>query len=94
LDVARDTYVDVDIHRAENAARLASLKHLPASCAESATALDKQRALYEADGVFSPSMIDAQIAKLNSYDDAETSEKARKDSKLMKELVDRYFHCG
>ncbi len=39
-------------------------------------------------------MIDAQIAKLNSYDDAETSEKARKDSKLMKELVDRYFHCG
>ena len=39
LKVAERTYVDVDIHKPENASRLASLSHLPASCVESADAL-------------------------------------------------------
>lgn len=94
LEEARLTYVDVDIHKPENAGRLALLKHLPASCAESADALASCRGLYEADGVFTPSMIDAQIKMLRSYGDAETSAKAREDKELMKTLVDRHFHCG
>ncbi len=51
LEKAADTYVDVDIHRPENAGRLASLDHLPASCAESADALLADRAVYESRGV-------------------------------------------
>ena len=52
LAEADRTFVDVDIHKKENAARLATLESLPDSCAASADCLESQRALYEAEGVF------------------------------------------
>lgn len=94
LELAEKTYVDVDIHRPENAGKLASLGHLPASCSESATVLEKAREIYEADNIFTPAMIDSQIALLKSYDDSDMASRARKDSSLMQSLVNRYFHCG
>lgn len=94
LDKAKATYVDVDIHRAENAEKLKSLAHLPASCSESADCLQKARSLYEANGVFDSRMIDDTIARLKAFDDAELVARARADEALMTELVNRYFHCG
>ena len=94
LEVAEQNYVDVDIHRPENAARLAALGHLPASCAQGAEALQRQRTVYEEAGVFTPAMIDAQIQLLQSYNDEQLVKEARQNESLMRQLVDRYFHCG
>ena len=94
LEIAEKTYVDVNIHDAKNAAVLNSLAQLPTSCAESADELDKNRALYEAKGVFSKSMIDGRIAMLRAYNDANIREEVKLDKGLMMELVRRYYHCG
>ena len=94
LEIARKTYVDVNIHDDKNAAILNSLAQLPTSCAESADELEKNRALYEAKGVFSPSMIDGRIAMLRAYNDANIREETARDKGLMLELVKKYYHCG
>ena len=39
-------------------------------------------------------MIDGVIARLKAYDDRELVAKAKKDSSLMSEIVETYFHCG
>ena len=57
LEIAQRCYVDVNIHKAENAERLKELEQLPDSCAASARCLERLRAHFEAQGVFSPSMI-------------------------------------
>lgn len=94
LEIAKRTYVDVNIHDAQNAAILNSLAQLPTSCAESADDLEKNRGLYEAKGVFSKSMIDGRIAMLRSYNDANIREETARDKGLMMELVRKYYHCG
>ena len=94
LEIAKKTYVDVNIHDDKNAAILNSLAQLPTSCAESADELEKNRALYEAKGVFSPSMIDGRIAMLRAYNDANIREETARDKGLMLELVKKYYHCG
>lgn len=93
LQVAADTYVDVNIHNAENAHILDRLACLPVNCHESALCLEKARDIFQARGVFATDMIDGTIAKLNSYD-SDVAEKAKSDPVLMLELVNKYFHCG
>ncbi|MBO4341023.1 MAG: glutamine synthetase, partial [Bacteroidales bacterium] len=93
LKIAREKYVDMDIHRAENAAKLATLKQLPTCCAESAAALEDVRKEYEAADVFRPKMIDGIVKSLRSYNDSSLHEAARKDAGLMKKLVDQFYDC-
>lgn len=93
LDIARRTYVDVNIHSAENASRLATLDSLPVNCAASADSLEASRDVFEKHGVFSSGMIDGVISALRSFDQAE-ADAALGDSEKMLELVRRYFHCG
>lgn len=92
--IAQRTYVDVDIHKKSGEARAATLDQLPGSCAESATLLEKQRTVYEQDGVFSPVMIDGIIRKLRDFGDADLRERLRQDPSLEAELVARYYYCG
>ena len=94
LDIAAKTYVDVNIHHAENADRLKSLESLPDSCAASADCLERQRSVFERYGVFSPAMIDGLIARLRSYDDRNLRADIGCNQQAMLELVHRYFHCG
>ncbi len=94
LAVAEHTYVDVNIHKAENRDRTAKLAQLPGSCAASAVELEHQRAVYEACSVFSPRMIDAQIALLRGFDDADIRAKVAAQPALMEDLVTRYYYCG
>ena len=93
LEIAREKYVDMDIHRAESAAKLATLKQLPTCCAESADALEEVRSIFEAYDVFRPKMIDGIVRSLRSFDDSNLHEAARKDKDLMKKLVDRFYDC-
>jgi len=92
--IADETYVDVNIHSDENKAKAAALAHLPANCAESADALDRQKAIYEADGVFPASMLAGIMNRLRGFNDRNLASEARKDHDLMKRLVNQYFHCG
>lgn len=94
LDIAQNTYVDVNIHLAENKDKLEKLDQLPSSCAASAERLQQQRAVFEQYDVFSPAMIDGIINKLQSYNDANLRSEAENDPEAMKELVKAYFHCG
>ena len=94
LDIAAKTYVDVNIHHAENADRLKSLESLPDSCAASADCLERQRSVFERRGVFPPAMIDGLLARLRSYDDRNLRADIGGNQQAMLELVHRYFHCG
>lgn len=93
LEVAENYYVDIDIHKPENALRCNALPTLPANCAESAERLNRYRESFEAEGVFPPDTIDATIATLKSFDTDEAKE-ALTDPEIMAKFVKAYFYCG
>ncbi len=94
LQIAERTYVNVNIHKKEHAEKLNALASLPDSCAASADCLERQRAVFEAHGVFSPAMIDGIISRLRSYDDRTLRRSIEGNREEMLRLVRRYFHCG
>ena len=94
LDVARATYVNVNIHQKENEEKLKTLAQLPDSCVASADCLEQQRNVYQEYGVFSRSMIDGIIKQLREYDDASLRSSVEKDDEAMLKVVMKYFHCG
>ena len=91
---AESTYVNVNIHKAENAKLLSTLATLPDSCAASADCLEAQRAVYEEANVFSPAMIDGILGQLRAFGDrtlrADIQDKPEEVAKLVRE----YFYCG
>lgn len=94
LKIAEDKYVNVNIHDAEHADKLAHLEQLPDSCQASAECLAKQREYYEKEGVFSPNMIDGIISQLKSYRDGSLRREIENRPQEMLQMVKRYFHCG
>ena len=94
LAIAAKTYVNVNIHKAENAKLLNSLATLPDSCWASADRLLAQRKVYEAKGVFSPATIDGIAKMLKGFDDKTLRARVTKSQSAMAELVKTYFHCG
>ena len=94
LEVAEKTYVNVNIHKAENAEKLKSLAQLPDSCSASADCLEKQRAYFEKYNVFSPAMVDGILAKLRGYNDSTLRKDLENDPEGVLNLVKKYFHCG
>ncbi len=94
MDIAKRTYVNVNIHQKENEDKLKVLAQLPDSCAASAECLQKQRAVFEQYNVFSPAMIDGIIRKLRSYEDKTLRADLEGKPEEMLELVHKYFHCG
>lgn len=94
LEVAENTYVNVNIHKAENKDKLNSLARLPDSCSASADCLERQRAAFEQYGIFSPAMINGIIKKLRDYDDKSLRSEIEGNAEEMMKLVTRYFHCG
>ena len=94
LRMADETYVDMDIHKSENASRLAMLDQLPTCCAESADCLEKDRAVFEDADVFRPRMIDGILKSLRAFNDSSLHVAARRNPGLMKQLVEQYFYCG
>ncbi|KDR51805.1 glutamine synthetase family protein [Hoylesella loescheii] len=94
LEIAEQTYVDVNIHDAANADKLSRLGQLPDSCVASADCLERQRKVYEAYGVFSPAMIDGIIKQLRDFNDSNLRKEVENRPQELKEFVERYFHCG
>ncbi len=94
LEIAEKTYVNVNIHKAENADKLNQLEQLPDSCVASAAQLERQRAVYEQYNVFSPAMIDGIIAKLRAFNDSTLRADIGGKQEEMLALVKRFFHCG
>ena len=94
LDIAEQTYVDVNIHDAAHAGKLSQLNQLPDSCVASADCLERQRKVYEAHGVFSSAMLDSIIAQLRAFNDTTLRKDIETHPTDLKALVDRYFHCG
>ena len=94
LEIAEKTYVNVNIHKKENEHKLKDLAQLPDSCAASADCLERQRAIFESRGVFSPAMIDGILKALRAFDDRTLREDIGNDREQMLELVHRFFHCG
>ncbi len=94
LEQAEKTFVDVDIHKKENAARLAALESLPDSCSASADCLERQRAFYEACGVFDSRAIDGAIRELRAFRDGTLRHDVEGNPTKVAELVRKYLHCG
>ena len=94
LDVAAQTYVDVNIHAQENARVLSRLSQLPDSCVASAECLLLQRRVFEAHGVFSPAMIEGIVQQLRAFDDATLRRDIEGHPDQIAQLVERFFHCG
>ena len=94
LELAERTYVNVNIHAAENANRLATLAQLPDSCVASASCLEKQRKTFEEYGVFAPAMIDGIISQLHAFDDVNLRKNIEGYPDEIQKLVTQYFHCG
>ncbi|MCH5345747.1 MAG: glutamine synthetase, partial [Muribaculaceae bacterium] len=92
LEIARRTYVDINIHAKGADERRMALESLPASCTESADVLEKDRAIYEANGIFNPAVIDAVIARLRAIGDVPSADQISPDR--MMEFVKKYFYCG
>jgi glutamine synthetase len=83
----------------ELAARLSTADHddfeqLPASCADSADALEGERELFEADGVFSAELIDALLDRLRAYDDSRLMKKVAKNDEVRADLIRQHWHVG
>lgn len=94
LEYTDKTYVDVNIFDQAFKDRLSQLGQLPVSCADSADCLEKQRAIYEEFGVFTPLMIDDMIRKLKSFDDRDLRAKIGNNKDDILKMVETYFHCG
>ncbi|MBE0647503.1 MAG: glutamine synthetase [Bacteroidales bacterium] len=94
LEFAEKTYVDVNIFDDKFRERASELEHLPTSCWESAEALQAQRAIYQAKGVFPKKIIDGIIGKLKSFDDQHLRTDLRESEKEVIRLVNRFLHCG
>ncbi|MDQ1350194.1 MAG: glutamine synthetase [Acidobacteriota bacterium] len=88
LKIAEQLYVSVD------ASTRSDLKQLPASCWEAADVLLKDREIYEKYGVFPPGMIDKLAANLKAYKDENMSEKLFGNADALKEMVNKFIHCG
>ncbi len=94
LEIAKRTYVNVNIHAKDNATVMNSLESLPDCCVDSADCLQRQRAIYEAHGVFSPAMINGIIEKLKAYDDKHLRKNLEGKPDELCALVGKHFHCG
>jgi len=98
LQKAKDTYVNVNIFHEEHQSVAKRLKQLPMCCADSATALEKQKEIYLDSGVFPQRVLDSLVKKLRGYEDSGLSERlfALPDEQRVAaigDLVQKYLNC-
>lgn len=93
VEYAKEHYIGVNIHDDKNKEYASKFNQLPASCCESADQLERQRAIYEAYGVFSKGMIDGQIKMLRAFNDCNLRAELDTKEKMM-DFVATFIHCG
>lgn len=94
LQLAKDSYVDVNIFAEENKKLQEKLEHLPTSCFESAEKLKEQAYVYEEDGVFSKRIIEGLEKQLKSFKDKELNEQLKKDKQKAEQYIKNFIHWG
>jgi len=94
LQVAENTYVDIDIFKEEEKAAQKKLGHLPTSCVASAKLLEKQKAVYMKYNVFPEGLLNYLIGYLKAFRDENLRDEIENDEEKVMELVAHYFHCG
>jgi len=92
LEMADQLYVDVNIFQDIYKDKLKKLDHLPVCCVDSASALKKRRDVFEAEGVFPKSTIDAFILRLQGFKDRGLSERLYGRTEEIRKLVYKYLH--
>ncbi len=88
VKIADELYVSTDASKCDH------LSQLPASCWEAAEKLLEDREIYEKDGIFPPRMIDKLANDLKAHNDKDMSEKMFGNAVALKEIVDKFIHCG
>lgn len=94
LEFAKKTYVDVNIFDDAHKKVQDNLEKLPASCFESAAALEKHKAVYMKYGVFPESILNFIASYLKNFGDQNLRAELGNDEKKILELVSKFFHCG
>ncbi len=94
LEIAEKTYVGVNIHDESNKKIQESLEQLPDSCVAAAKELAKDRAIYNAKGVFSDNIIDYMIKFLTDFNDANLRAELGNDVEKIMKLVNDNIHVG
>lgn len=88
LKIADELYISA------NAGERKDLRQLPASCHEAADMLLKDREIYEKYGIFPPKMIDKLANDLKVHNDKNMSEKLFGNADALKEIINKFIHCG
>lgn len=88
VKIADELYVSTDASKCDH------LAQLPASCWEAAEKLLEDRKIYEKHGIFPPRMIDKLANDLKAHNDKDMSEKMFGNAVALKEIVDKFIHCG
>jgi len=88
VKIAEELYVSTDASKCEH------LAQLPASCWEAAEKLLEDRDIYQKYGIFPPGMIDKLANDLKAHNDKDMSEKMFGNADALKEIVDKFIHCG
>ena len=91
-EILKDLGTEYYIFAPENKELQESLPQLPDSCYAAADSLLKDRALYEADGVFPPTVIDGMVKILKSYNDKDLSQRYYGNGPAIQKLVDEFLH--
>ena len=94
LDYAKKTYVDVDIFDKKNKKRLDQLNKLPASCWESADALERHKKIYLKHDIFTEGTLDGIIHYLRQFNDQHLRDEIKDSPEKLMQQVMKYFHCG
>jgi glutamine synthetase len=94
LEIAKKTYVDVNIFNEENKSKCNELAQLPVSCWDSAECLEKQAEIFKKYDVFNQDIIDGIVKKLKSYNDKNLREELSKNPQDLMKLVNKFMHCG
>ncbi len=94
LEIARKTYVDINIFEEENKEKQQQLDQLPSSCVESAGNLLRQKDIYLKYNVFKEDLIQYLAGTLKAFDDDNLRASIENDDKKVMQLVSKYFHCG
>uniref|UniRef100_UPI003217FC8A glutamine synthetase family protein n=1 Tax=uncultured Draconibacterium sp. TaxID=1573823 RepID=UPI003217FC8A len=92
LNIAKELYVNGDIFKPASKERLEKLSSLPTSCYESAECLEKNRSLFEKNGIFPPGMIDNIVYKLKQHNDKDLSERMYGKNEEIAKLVEKHLH--
>lgn len=88
LDMAQRLYVKTGAETRDD------LDHLPSSCSQAADCLLAARETFEAHDVFPPGLLDRIAKDLKGYEDMGLSEKIFGKGDSLRDLVNKFIHCG